>query len=250
MAIKKISELPALSGDMATNDLLVIVDASETTQTNKTKRANANQIRVFNSSQLNNGVVSEAAIASGAVTNAKISNGAVEVSKIDGLYGMSWQVGNLIYMNDSGQLSYLKHDYPIVNNKIVDKSIVSFIIYEEIEPLEPGQKKLLWVVPPNFDGYTINEAVINVMTASTSGLVRIDVRRGRRSSATTAPTYYSIFSTQPSIDVGEFSSRNAATAPVIRSPYSTVNADDVLSFDVTLAGTNAKYLCVSLEFSK
>ena len=47
MAIKKISELPELNDDMAANDLIVIVDASETTQTNKSKKANANKIRIF-----------------------------------------------------------------------------------------------------------------------------------------------------------------------------------------------------------
>ena len=289
MAIKKISELPALSGDMASNDLLVIVDASETTQTNKTKRANANQIKIFDSNQLLNNVVSENAITTGAVTNGKIANNAVTNAKIANssisstkisenavtneklasnavtadkidtfavtvpkLAGLNSLVSlnKFVYVDSSETFVGIEHGFSIVNNKIVDKAIVSFIIYEETEPLESGQKKLLWVVPPNFDGYKITETVANVMTASTSGLVQIDVRRGRRSSATASPSYYSIFSTRLTIDVGEFSSRNAVTPPVIRSTYSVVNADDVLSFDVTATGTNAKYLCVSLEFSK
>jgi archaellum component FlaF (FlaF/FlaG flagellin family) len=79
-----------------------------------------------------------------------------------------------------------------------------------------------------------------------------DVRRGRRSSPTSQPTFYSVFNTNKKIyiDVGEFSSRNATTQYEINTYYNLVQTDDVLSFDVLTTGTGVKYLCISLEFSK
>ena len=66
------------------------------------------------------------------------------------MYGTTGYSGDLIYLNELGKLTYLKNDFTVVENKIVDKAIVSFIIAEENEPVEVGQKKLLWIVPPNF----------------------------------------------------------------------------------------------------
>ncbi|MGI5900699.1 MAG: hypothetical protein ACOX8S_12445 [Christensenellales bacterium] len=252
MAIKKISELPELNDDMAANDLIVIVDASETTQTNKSKKANANKIRIFLASQLNNNVVTTDKVDTGAIINSKLASGAVTPSKIDGLYGTTGYSGDLIYLNELGKLTYLKNDFTVVENKIVDKAIVSFIIAEENEPVEVGQKKLLWIVPPNFNGYRITDAVANIMSTSTSTMPSFDVRRGRRSSPTSQPTFYSVFNTNKKIyiDVGEFSSRNATTQYEINTYYNLVQTDDVLSFDVLTTGTGVKYLCISLEFSK
>lgn len=235
----KVSELTELT-ELATGDLITVVDISEPIAANKTKKLKAGNIKIFSSGQLGAGVVK----------NTNIDADAVTYSKIDGLGTLQASDKVLFFDKSAGKFGYLT--WPALHidgTAVVDKAILTFLIAEELEPLEVGQKKLLWPVPPTLSGYTVVKAVANVMTASTSGIPTFDIRRGRRSSPTAGLTYGSMLSTKLTIDVGEYSSSYAAI-PAVFNSYAALLTDDVLSFDITIAGTATKFLSISLELRK
>ena len=237
--VVKVSVLPELL-DLATGDLVQVVDVSEPISANKTKRLKAENLKIFTGTQIEDSIISSTKLAPNAVT----------YQKIDGLGTLQTSDKVVFFDQSTGKFGYLT--WPALHidgTTVVDKAILSFLIAEELEPLEAGQKKLLWPVPPTLSGYTVVEAVANVMAASTSGIPTFDIRRGRRSSPTAGLTFGSMFSTKLTIDVGEFSSSNAAIPAVLNS-YAALLANDVLSFDITIAGTATKYLSISLELWK
>lgn len=237
--VVKVSELTELA-DLAAGDLITAVDVSEAISANKTKKLQAGNIKVFSSAQLADQVVS----------NVKLANGAVSYQKIDGLTSLQSSDKLVFFDQSSGKLGYLNWSTLEINDtNVVDKAVVSFIIAEELEPLEVGQKKLLWPVPSIFSGYTVNSAIANILGTSTSGIPTFDIRRGRRSSPTSGLSFQSMFITKITIDVGEYSSTNAAV-PAVFNSFATLATDDVLSFDVSIAGVSTKGLIISLELWK
>lgn len=79
--VKKISELVEASS-IAADDLIVIVDVSESVAANKTKKAIARLIKLYNSAQITDGIIIDSKIATGAVTAIKLATDAVETAKI------------------------------------------------------------------------------------------------------------------------------------------------------------------------
>jgi hypothetical protein len=74
---------------------------------------------------------------------------------------------------------------------------------------------------------TVTEVRISLETASSSGLVTVDINEGG----------VSIFSTRPTIDVGELTSVTAATPAVIADASIADNA--AIRVDIDVAGTGA-----------
>ena len=79
--VKKITQLTEATS-IAADDLIAIVDVSETIAANKTKKAIARLIKLYNSSQITDGIVTDSKIASSAVTDTKIASNAVTTTKI------------------------------------------------------------------------------------------------------------------------------------------------------------------------
>ena len=103
---------------------------------------------------------------------------------------------------------------------------------DEVTPLTTGLAKVTWRMPYAF---TLTEAPrLSLTTASSSGLVTVDVNAAGAS----------IFTTRPTIDVSERTSVTAAAAAVLGT---TVLADDVeMTADIDVAGTGAKGLKLTL----
>ena len=74
--VKKITQLTEATS-IAADDLIAIVDVSETIAANKTKKAIARLITLYNSTQITDGIVINSKIADGAVTAGKLANGVV-----------------------------------------------------------------------------------------------------------------------------------------------------------------------------
>ena len=83
--VKKISELVEASS-IAADDLIVIVDVSESVAANKTKKAIARLIKLYNSAQITDGIIIDSKIADGAVTTNKLANGTVTPEKLSAVY--------------------------------------------------------------------------------------------------------------------------------------------------------------------
>lgn len=85
---------------------------------------------------------------------------------------------------------------------------------------------------------TIKEIRASLSVASSSGTVSVDVKKNGTSMFTTALT----------IDVSELTSVTAAVPAVLNTAQTTLASDDLVTVDVTGAGTGAKGLIVSLIY--
>jgi hypothetical protein len=102
---------------------------------------------------------------------------------------------------------------------------------DETTPLTVGTNKTRFRAPHAF---TIASVKCSLTTASSSGLVTVNVKKN----GTT------IFSTKPTFTVSSKTTVGAVTPSVVSVP--AVAADDELTFDVDVAGTNASGLKVTL----
>ena len=79
--VKKITQLTEATS-IAADDLIAIVDVSETIAANKTKKAIARLITLYNTAQISDGIIIGSKIATGAVETAKIKDANVTTAKI------------------------------------------------------------------------------------------------------------------------------------------------------------------------
>lgn len=113
-----------------------------------------------------------------------------------------------------------------------------------------GDGVAYFVVPEKINGTTLIGITAQVVTASSSGAVNIDLAR----CATVATgnmcsgTVDDVLSTNLTIDSGENKSSTAAAAAVINAANAVVQTDQVLRVDVDGAGTGTKGLIVTLNF--
>lgn len=102
---------------------------------------------------------------------------------------------------------------------------------DEITALATGVGKATFRAP---EALTLSEVRASVNTASTSGVVTVDINKN----GTT------MLSTKLTIDSGEKTSKTAATAAVIS--VTSIADDDEITIDIDTAGTGAKGLKVAL----
>lgn len=201
------------------------------------------------------GQILAAAIASNAVETAKIINGAVTPIKLEGsladpaadrILFFDYSAGTFQWLTvGSGlQLSGTEISVPAASND----TLLHFPILPETETLAVKNGVFYWTVPPELNGAVLYNAQAYILTASSSGTPTIQLTRGRRATATSTPTWASMLTTPITIDVSEFSSTDDATQRVIDTAYDDIATRDVIRFDVTVAGTGAKGLEVSLVF--
>lgn len=79
--VKKISELTELTAVDAV-DYVPIVDVSEPLSSDKTKRIKIENLKIYTSTQIEDGIVSNSKLTDGAVTEEKLASDAVDGSKI------------------------------------------------------------------------------------------------------------------------------------------------------------------------
>lgn len=108
---------------------------------------------------------------------------------------------------------------------------IAIALSNETSTLSTGTSVVTFRSPCAF---TLTSVRLNVKTASSSGLVTVDVKQGGTS----------VFSTLPTIDANEKTSTTAATPAVIST--SAITDDAEITLDVTVAGTGTVGLKVWL----
>lgn len=106
--------------------------------------------------------------------------------------------------------------------------------------VEDGVGGFYLTIPNHLDGWTLNRVSGSVVTASTSGVVTLQVHN--------VTDAVDMLSTALTIDQGETSSETAATAAVVNPTYETVGKGEQIRIDCDGAGTGTKGLTVILEF--
>lgn len=107
-------------------------------------------------------------------------------------------------------------------------------------PLTASSGQAYFRVPDQLNGRSLISVAAHVVTVSSSGAVSIQVTN------LTGPN--SMLSTQLTIDASEHDSITAATPAVIDPSHKVVATADLLSIDVTAAGTSTQGLIVELQF--
>ena len=132
----------------------------------------------------------------------------------------------------------------------ISKQIYRFSIFPATQYWSTGDGKYYHtVLEPKLEGATLSDIETSLKTPSTAGTPTIQVARGRRTTASGAPSYNDMLSTVATIDANEYTSLDAATAPVINSTYAGIKRGDILRFDVDVAGTGTQGAEVMLEFT-
>lgn len=107
--------------------------------------------------------------------------------------------------------------------------------------LATGNGQAFFPVPTAMNGMILASIICTVITKSTSGAPTVQINN--------QTTTFDMLSTACSIDANEFSSLTAATPAVVSSTHRAVTTGDLLSVNVTVAGTGTLGLIVELSFT-
>lgn len=128
------------------------------------------------------------------------------------------------------------------------KRVVNILVSDPTgSAITTGDGKACFRVPSVMNGWNLVTVSGSLSTVSSSGLPTFQIRRSRRSTATTR-TDADMLSTKLSIDASEFDSVDATTAVVIDTANDDVNTGDMIYIDIDVAGTGAKGLVAELTF--
>lgn len=128
------------------------------------------------------------------------------------------------------------------------KRVVSILVSDPTgSAITTGDGKACFRVPSVMNGWNLVGVSGSLSTVSSSGLPTFQVRRSRRSNATTRSDA-DMLSTKLSIDASEFDSVDATTAAAIDTSNDDVNTGDMIYIDIDVAGTGAKGLVAELTF--
>jgi hypothetical protein len=103
---------------------------------------------------------------------------------------------------------------------------------------------------PNLTGWNLYTVYITILGVSSSGAVSVQLYRGRQAAPGSAHTWNAILTTEVTIDQGEYSSNDAATPAVVDTTYDDIVLDDMISINVTAAGTDVTGLWVGFSLKK
>jgi len=115
------------------------------------------------------------------------------------------------------------------------------------DAITTGDGKVCFRVPPELNGMNLVAVGAQVSTVSSSGVPTFQVRRSRRTNATTR-TDADMLSTALTIDASEFDSVDAATPAVINTSNDDVQTGDMIYIDFDVAGTGTKGVSIDLSF--
>lgn len=110
-----------------------------------------------------------------------------------------------------------------------------------------GDGKVCFRVPTAFNGMNLILVGASCSTVSSSGAPAVQVRRSRRTNATTRSDA-DMLSTGITIDQSEFDTVDAATPAVVNGSNDDVVTGDMIYIDIDTAGTGCKGLVVNLSF--
>jgi hypothetical protein len=113
--------------------------------------------------------------------------------------------------------------------------------------LTTGDDKATLAIDTTLTGMNLVAIKAYVSTVSSSGAPLFQVRRSRRTNATTR-SVVDMLSTGVSIDANEFESADATTGPTINTSNDDVQTGDILLFDCDTAGTGTKGATILLTF--
>jgi hypothetical protein len=127
-------------------------------------------------------------------------------------------------------------------------TLVYLKVLGDTEVWTTGDGKIYFPVPPELNGAVLVNAQAYCMTPSTVNTPTVQVARGRRSTATSTPTWVDMLSTAITIDINEYSSTDDASQRVINTANDDIATRDLIRIDIDVAGTGTKGLDVSLVF--
>jgi hypothetical protein len=113
-------------------------------------------------------------------------------------------------------------------------------VFSDAQPVTTGDGALVFLVSDDMDGLSLSEANAYVTTNGTTGST-VQLRN--------VTTAHDMLTTRVTIDAAEPTSYTAAVPPVIDATHALVSTGDLISVDVDAAGTGAKGLGVTVEFS-
>lgn len=113
--------------------------------------------------------------------------------------------------------------------------------------ISTGDGKAVVRIPSVMNGWNLVGVAGSVSTVSSSGIPTAQLRRSRRTNATTRSDA-DMLSTKLTIDASEFDSSDAAAAAAIDTSNDDVNTGDYIFIDIDVAGTGTKGLYVELTF--
>lgn len=131
---------------------------------------------------------------------------------------------------------------PIPLNYVVYHIKVSADEFLAQAALGVGDAQFIWSIPQDMDGWVLTDVEISVTTASSSGIVQVQIRNRSQT--------HDMLSTRAQIDSGEFHSNDASTQPVVNLSNDQVAHEDRIEVDVDAAGTGAYGLEVVATFER
>lgn len=242
---KKIDTLSDLSGIAASDDKMVVIDASDTNPVTQTKLVAMNQISIHTASQLATDVVENSQIKDGAVTAEKIAAATITADQLANKTVTAAKIadntitgGKLV--NGTITATQIANNTitatQIADNAVTEsklgtiKRTVMFRItgpLDEVEVLNFGNF-VPWSVSLN--GFVVVDARINLKTPGTSTTTVILSNQG---------------GTMATLSLASGATGMSATG-TIASSYRTASTNSFLAVNVSAAGTNAAGLTVTL----
>jgi hypothetical protein len=224
--VVKVSELTELT-DLATGDLITVVDISEVVSANKTKKLQAGNIKLFTSGQLADSIVTAAKLANDAVETAAIKDLNVTTGKLANLSVTAAKIANGTIT--ATQLA----DDAVTEAKLgaIKRTVVIPIAGDEDNIIVKNYpRRFAW--PAMLDTHIIQSVTVVLSGAvSTSGVVTVAVSNAGGVAATV------------SVPQGSWS----ASTSSIATAYKTAASLAPVGINVTAAGVEAKGLSVYLE---
>ena len=238
--VVKVSELTELT-DLAAGDLLTVVDISEAVSSEKTKKLQATNLKIFATAQIADIIITAAKLAADAVETAKIKDLNVTTGKLAANAVTAAKIAdNTItgakLVNKTVTATQIA-DTTITGAQIADNAITESKLgtikrtvmlritgpLDEVAVINFGAF-LPWAVSLN--GFVVVDARINLATAGTSTTTVVLSNQG------------GVMSTL-SLASGDTGMSSSGT---ISSSYRTANTNNFLSVNVSQAGTGAKGL--------
>ena len=258
--VVKVSELTELT-DLATGDLVTVVDVSEAVSANKTKKLQAGNLKLFTSGQLANSIITAAQLANDAVETVAIKDLNVTTGKLANLAVTAAKIADTTITGGklvNGTITATQiANATITGAKLVNKTVTATQIADttitgaQIADNAITESKLgtikrtvmLRITGPLDEVAVINFGAFLPWAVSLNGFVVVDARINLATAGTSTTTVVlsnqgGVMSTL-SLASGDTGMSSSGT---ISSSYRTANTNNFLSVNVSQAGTGAKGL--------
>jgi hypothetical protein len=242
--VVKVSELTELT-DLATGDLVTVVDASEAVSANKTKKLQAGNLKLFTSGQLANSIVTASQLANGAVETVAIKNLNVTTEKLANLSVTAAKIANgtitATQMAAGAAVANIATG-GIATEKLANEAVteaklgaikrtVAIPVFGFEDGVIVKNFTNLFSFPPMLNGHVITSVSATLLGAvSVSGALTIKLNNGLNEMA--------------SITISQGAWSGSATP---NTAYDDVASFGKFSVNVTGAGSGAKGLTIYLE---